>query len=459
MNPEPYLNFKPQNLILFILLAAIFFYSAGEAFGMRIIDIGERVKFCFSKPDPGFDRLQGFLKAADAVICSISGLKTSDKTALCSVIVTNNDMKDGFEINSSGDVLRIFLSEDLSGWDKNYKAQSAVISAMLLSRFGIKPDSNYGKVPAWMTAGILSKIEMRRNPAMLSGVLVYPGVRGLISGGVQPDLSCVLNNPLEYRDGPAFTLYSETCAIIIDAIARIPKSRDILMAMLKSAVDGEKADKAFKTAINDYIIRSGLDLSTVPVDQISPEKRADIWFGTVIRNSSVNIFFPGSADFVDKRLYELKTVSYTVAVPAGKDKPPKPEVRTCDISELGKKWNEIENPENVANICLKYFSELSNQSPSLIQAEVSKVAELLCNLKNIDKDTFESDFRSAEKKLREKIARLRQVEDYIGECETKFITFRKKYSAELKYLEDSGTFTGQFCPSLNSILDKEEKNF
>ena len=459
MNPEPYLNFKPQNLTLFISLAAIFLFSAGEAFGMRVIDIGERVKFCFSRPDPVFDRLQGFLKAADAVTCSISGLKTSDKTAMCSVIVTSNEMKEGFEINSSGDVLRIFLSDDISGWDKNYKTQSAVISAMLLSRFGIKPDSNYGKVPAWMTAGILSKIEMRRNPAMLSGVLVYPGMRGLIAAGVQPDLSCVLNNPLEYRDGPAFTLYSETCAIIIDAIARIPKGRDVFMAMLKSAIDGEKPDKAFKTAINDYIIRSGLDLSTLPVDRISPDKRADIWFGMAIRNSSVNIFFPGSADFVEKRINELKTVNYAVAIAAGKDKAPNPEIGTCDISELGKKWNEIENPENVANICLKYFSDLSNQSPSMIQTEVSRMAEMLGNLKNSAKEAFESDFKGAEKKLREKLARLRQVEDYIGECETKFVPFRKRYFAELKYLEDSGTFTGQFCPSLNSMLDKEEKSF
>jgi hypothetical protein len=436
----------------------LFVFSADEAFGMRIIDIGERVKFCFSRPDPGFDKLHGFLKAADAVTSSISGLKASDKTALCSVIITSNDMKDGFEINSSGDVLRIFLSDDLSGWDKNYKAQSALVSAMLLSRFGIKPDSNYGKVPAWMVAGILLKIEMRRNPAMLSGVLVYPGMRGLISDGVQPDLSCVLNNPLEYRDGPAFTLYSEICAIMIDSMARIPKSRDVFMAMLKSAIGGEKPDKAFKTAINDYIISSKLDLSTLPVDQISPERRADIWFEAVIRNSSVNIFFPGSVDFVGKRINELKTVNYTVAA-TGKDKPAKPEVKACDISDLGKKWNEIENPENVANICLKYFSELSNQSPSMIQAEVSRMAELLGNLKNSDKESFESDFRAAEKKLREKIARLKQVEDYIRECEAKFVPFRKRYSAELKYLEDSGTFTGQLCPSLDSILDKEEKNF
>ena len=398
---------------------------------MRITDISERVKFCFSRPDPRFDKLQSFLKAADSVTYSMSGLKASDKTALCSVILTNNEMKDGFEINTSGDVLRIFLSDDLSGWEKNYKTHSAVISAMLLSRFGIKPDADYGRVPAWMTAGILSKIEMRRTPAMLSGVLVYPGMRGLASGGVQPDLSCVMNNPLEYGDGPAFTLYSETCAIIIDAATRIPKSRDVFMAILKSAIAGEKPDPAFKTAINDYIIKSGLDLATIPVNQISPGKRAEIWFGTAIRNSSVNIFFPGSSDFVEKRLYELKTLNYTVVAATGKDKPSKPEVKSCEICELGKKWNEIENPENVANIYLRYFSELSNQSPSLIQNDVNKITELFSNLKDRDKEAFESDFKGAETILRERIVKLRQVEDYIRESEAKFVPFGKRYSAEL----------------------------
>ena len=452
--------------MLLISTALLFLLSADEVSGMRIIDVGERVKFCFSRPDPKFDKLQSFLKAADSVTYSMSRLKAADKTTLCSVIVTNNDMKDGFEINTSGDVLRIFLSDDLSGWEKNYKAHSAVISAMLLGRFGIKPDANYGKVPAWMAAGILSKIEMRRNPAMLSGVTVYPGMRGLVSGDVQPDLWCVMNNPLEYGDGPSFTLYSEACAIIIDSLTRIPNSRDVFMAILKSAIAGEKPDTAFKTAINDYIMKSGFVFSTLPVDRISPEKRAEIWFGTAIRNSSVNIFFPGSSDFVEKRLDELKTFNCMSAVATGKDKMVKSEpdrqtaeVRTCEIHELGVKWNEIENPERIANIYRGYFSDLSNQSPSLIQNDVNKIAELFGNLNDGDKETFARDFNAAEKVLRKKIVTLRQVEDYVRKSEIKFVPFGKRSSAELKYIEETGTFTEQFCPSLNSILDKEEQNF
>lgn len=426
---------------------------------MKIIDISERVKFCFNRPDPRFDKLQSFLKAADSVTYSMSGLKSSDKTALCSVIITNNDMKDGFEINTSGDVLRIFLSDDLSGWEKNYKTHSAAISAMLLSRFGIKPDLNYGKVPAWMTAGIISKIDMRRNPSMLSGVTVYPGMRGLASGGVQPDLWCVLNNPLEYRDGPSFTLYSEICAIIIDSIARIPKNREVFSAILKSAIAGGKTDTAFKIAINDYIMKSGFDFSTLPVDQITPEKRVGIWFETSVRNSSVNIFFPGSSDFVEKRLNELKTLSYTAIAAAGKEKASNPEIKTCEMYELGKKWNEIENPERIANIYGRYFSELSNQAPAQIKNEVIKIVEIFSRLKDNDRETFERDLKEAENKLRAKITVLRQTEDYIRDSEAKFSPFGKRYSAELKYLEETGTFTGQFFPYLNSILDKEEKNF
>jgi hypothetical protein len=450
----------------FLLAAILFLFYAAEASAMRTTDISERVKFCFSRTDPSFDRLQSFLKAADSVTYSMSGLKAADKTSRCSVIVTNTDMKDGFEINTSGDMLKILLSDDLSRWEKNYTAHSAVISAMLLSRFGIKADTNYGKVPAWMTAGILSKIEMRRNPVMLPGVLVYPGMRGLASGGVQPDLWCIMNNPLEYRDGPSFTLYSETCAVIIDSITKIPKSRDIFMAILKSSVDGKKPDMAFKTAIDDYIMRSGFVFSTLPVEQISQEKRAEIWFGTAIRNSSVSIFFPGSSDFVKKRMDELKTFNCMAATAPAKDKPDKPEqdsrtteIRSYEIQELGEKWNEIENPERIANIYRGYFIDLSNQSPSLIQSDLKKIAELFNNLKDKDRETFADNFKKAETNLQKKIVRLRQVEDYITESETKFVPFGKKYSTELKYIEETGTFTGAFCPSLNSILDQEEKNF
>lgn len=453
------LFFKTQKLILCISAAFIIAFSAAEAYGMRIIDISERVKFCFNRPDPRFDRIQGFLKAADSVTYLISGLKASDKTALCSVIITSNEMKDGFEINTSGDVLRIFLSDDLSAWEKNYGFHSAVVSAMLLSRFGIKPDLNYGRVPAWMTAGIISKIEMRRNPSMLSGVTVYPGMRGLASGDVQPDLWCIINNPLEYRDGPSFALYSEICAIIIDSISRFPKNREVFSSILKSSVGGEKADMAFKTAINDYIMKSGIDFSTLPVDQLSPEKRVGLWFDTSIRNSSVNIFFPGSSDFVGKRLDELKTLNYTAVTADGKEKTSKPEIKTCEMFELGKKWNEIENPERIANIYGRYFSDLSNQAPAQIKNEVIKIVELFSRLRDSDKDAFERDLKEAENKLRSKIAILRQTEDYIRECENKFTPFGKRYSAELKYLEETGTFTGRFFPSLNAILDKEEKNF
>jgi hypothetical protein len=450
--------------MLLISATALFFFPAGEASGMKITDIGDRVKFCFSRPDPGFDKLQSFLKAADSVTYSMSGLRASDKTAMCSVIVTNDEMKDGFEIKTNGDMLRIFLPADLSGWEKNYKTHSAIISAMLLVRFGIRPDANYRMVPDWITAGVISKIEMRRNPAMLSGVLFYPGMQGLVSAGVQPDLWCIINNPLEYGDGPSFTLYSETGAVIIDSIARIPKGRDVFMAILKSATNGEKPDTAFKTAINDYITKSGFDFSTVQVDNASPEKKAEIWFGITVRNSSVNIFFPGSADFVEKRLDELKTLNYRVAVPAEKEKPEQQnsgtaEIRSCEIRELGAKWNEIENPEKIANFCVRYFSDLSNQSPSLIQNDMNRMSNLFSNMKDGDKETFERDFKDAEANLRKAILKLRQLEDYIRESETNFVPFWKRYSSELKYIEETGTFTEQFCPSLNSILDKEEKNF
>jgi plasmid replication initiation protein len=87
------------------------------------------------------------------------------------------------------------------------------------------------------------------------------------------------------------------------------------------------------------------------------------------------------------------------------------------------------------------------------------MSKLFSNLKDGDKETFERDFRDAEANLRKAILKLRQLEDYIRESETKFVPFWKRYSSELKYIEETGTFTGRFCPSLNSILDKEEKNF
>jgi hypothetical protein len=442
-----------------VSLVFLFVFSACETSGMKTIDISERVKFCFNRTDPKFDKLQSFLKAADAITYSISGLKASDKSALCSVIVTNNELKDGFEINTSGDVLRIFISDDLSGWEKNYKTQAAVISAMLLGRFGIKPDLNYERVPAWMHAGVISRIETRRNPSRLTVALVYQGVRGLISGGAYPDLWCILNNPLEYRDGPAFTLYSEICAIIIDSIARNPKRRDIFLAMLKSSIGGEKPDNSFKIAISDYIIKSGFDVSTLPLDQLTAERRGEIWFGTVVRNTSLTIFFPGSSDYVEKRLDELITFKYIPAAAAGSDRPSKSELRSCEIYELGKKWNEMENPERIANIYGRYFSELSNQSSPLVQNEVNKIFDLFNRLKDNDKDTFERDLKDAVTKLREKTVKLRLIEDYLRESEGKFIPLVKMYAAELKYLEESGAFIGQFCPSLNSILDKEERHF
>jgi hypothetical protein len=439
--------------------AILFLFAAADASGMRIIDISDHMKLCFTRTESKLDKIQSFIKAADHITYSLSGLKSSEKNTICSVIITKTKMDEGFEINTSGNVLRIFLSDDFSGWEKNYKTHSAIVSALLLNRFGIRPDSNYDKVPAWINAGILSKIEMRRNPAMLSGVTVYPGTRGLLSGDSQPDLWCVLNNPLVYGDGPSYTLYSEACAIIIESLARVTGSRDVFMSILKSAIDGEKPDQAFKTAINDYIMKSGFDYSTLPVDQIPPKERCELWFETAVRNSSVNIFFPGSSDFLEKRLEVLNTLNYMVASEPGKEKPSKPQIRSCKIYELGKKWNEIENPERIANIYARYFSDLSNQSPYLIQNDVNKIVELFSRVKDNDKEAFENDYRTAETILRAKIVKLRQLEDYIRECEIKFIPFGKRYSTDLDYLEKTGSFTGQFCPSLDSILDKEEKNF
>jgi hypothetical protein len=90
---------------------------------------------------------------------------------------------------------------------------------------------------------------------------------------------------------------------------------------------------------------------------------------------------------------------------------------------------------------------------------VNKIIELFSRVRDNGRDTFERDFKNAETALRAKIAELRRIEDYMRESEAKFVPFGKRYSAELKYLESSGTFIGQFCPTLNSIMDREEKNF
>ncbi len=456
----------PLNISLVKLLFPAMFLSIAcllpmELSAARMITISDRVKFYPPRIDPKYEKLQSFLKAADGAISSASSFKAGEKGLACSVIISGTDLKNGFEVNTVGNETRIFLAEDAAEIDRKPGIQSMIVSSLLLCRFGMKPDNGFAKVPEWMGAALLYKTEKRKNTSILQGIVTYQGVRALCISGSAPDLWNLINCPLEAGDGPSFRLYAEACLLMMDAISRFPGGgRDAFTSLLKSALDDEKAESSLRNVLHAAIKKSGVDYF------LSSEKEngrglVENWYGTVVRNSSVSIFYPGTSGYALRRIEELEEVGFEQVPVDAKSANPKPEEegdvpRTFKLVDFGTKWQEIKNPEKTVMDLQRKFSDLSNQLPPSFQDKINGFITLLKKLKDGRRDDFADEYRKLRQKFEAEMARLGEIEKFLDEGERKFIPFGTRCSFELEYLESAGGFAARFWPELEAELEKEE---
>ncbi len=465
-----------SNLIFPAILLAASFLLPADLLAARMVNISDRVKLYTPRLDQKYERLQLFLRAADGAVSSVSAPKSGEKGIPCSVIVSGNDLKEGFEISSAAGETRIFLTEDSATLEKDPKIQEMIISSMLLCRFGISPEGgSYAKVPAWMTAALINKIDRRKNNSLLLGVVTYCGVRALCISGNPPDLWRTVNFPLEPGDGPSYKLYSEACALLMDAIAKFPgNGRELFSSLLKYAMDDVKDASALKGVLEASIRKSGADIFIVPEN--GDGDMASDWFRMAARNSSISMFYPGTSDYAARRLGEIEKMECELApsearpAPEGEKKaaaeiPARPredgnvkkEVsRTFKIEELGEKWQEIKSPEKTVISLQRRFSDLSNQLPSSLQDKVNGILVALKRLKDGRRDSFAGEYKDARTKFVEEVSRLKELEEYIRESERKFVPFGQAYSPELGFMDEAGSFAGRFWPDLDVELAREE---
>ncbi|HBC87094.1 MAG TPA: hypothetical protein DCZ94_09085 [Lentisphaeria bacterium] len=441
-------------MALILGIASAFCLSPGLS-AYKTVELSDRMKFSCPRFDSNYKKIQDFLKAADHVMQNFPGFKAAEKNVLCSVSMTNADLKDGYEISVRGGALVIMLADpDIGEFDRNFKVQSAVISSLLLCRFGISPEKNIAKVPGWMVAGFLYRSERKNSSISMPGIITYPAARMLCISMSEPDLWRLLDNPLDFSDGPSYRLYSENCAMLVEALTHLPgDGKDVFTALLKSAVADEKPSDSFRHAVGPVVKKAGFDFPA-SFDIGEAGKLVEEWYKTFVRNSSVNIFYPGTSGFAVGRLEKIEMISYE-AVKSGKEE--KTEWKNCGITELGGKWLEMTNPEKAVTCRQRCLSDLSNQLPSMFQKEMNGLIIALKNLKDGGKEDFAAEYGKARKGFLERAFFLKEIEDYLSEGEGKHVSFGTRYSVELKYLEENGDFAGRFWPSLADELEKQQK--
>jgi len=453
------LFFRRKKKVLLALCSVLIILNCASLYALKTVEIGDRMKFSYPRIDQRYEKIQDFLKAVDHMIQNLPGFKALEKTVICYVVIAGTDIKDGYEISEKGGVLRIMLADDPESFVNNYKVQSAVLSTLLLCRYGINPTGNIGKVPGWMVSGFLCRAESRRISPFMPGLITYPATRALSIAMSEPDLHSILENPLDYSDGPAYQLYSEICAVLVEALTRFPGGgREVITSMLKASMaDGNPYD-SFRNSTAQILKKVRGDFPASPEIEDS-DKLFEVWSKTIMRNGSVNIFFPGDSKFAIRRLESIEDVSYELIQPPAKDNDEKTKVewRRCRMGELGNKWQEISNPEKTVLRLIRCMGEFSNQVPQMLQKDVNKLIISLKDLKEGDRDDFAGDYGKARKKFMENASALRQIEDYIAAGEKEFVPFGTRYSVELKYLDDAGSFAGRFWPSLESELERQQK--
>jgi len=399
-------------------------------------------------------KIQQLFRKIDFLVRFLANDKKSQQDN-CSVILVDREVLDNIEIISvKGNDLRLYLSEKHRSWEKDDQVLAQAVSAMLLQNYRIQADQHYHQVPRWLSTGLLRNLRNRLDRKKIPGVSTYPGIHALFREGLSVDLWKIIQYPLSPEDGPAYQLYTEACEILLDAILKLPKGKEILKDLVYTAAKGISDEMAFQT-----VLGKTPPLTNEVFPEVGIRRRLKDWYIKSAYRASINIFKPAGAKFAELQFRQAEKIEYTAKPGENAKAPEKTEQRFCLLGELGEKWPEIKDPLLLVTEQENKFTKLYHAVPTVLHPSIIKIFAALKKLKSGDPDDFTTGYAVARKEFYQQLNRLIAIEEYLATAERQFISPAQRYVEELKVIRRGRQQQEQIWPQLDELLAKEEWEF
>lgn len=453
------MNSLRKNKIIILLFVAFTLPCGFSSRLSAVVPWENKIKIYTHKKNLKTAEIRRFFIELHNAASYLTRNKTTYKDSHCSVIFLDKKIKNNLEILSVDNNLKIYLPEDPSLWEKNLKTHSSIISALLLQKYGIKPDNLYMKVPDWITSALLRRVRRQMDKSKIPGIPAYPGIHAMMTENFELNPWIFIKHPLKYEDNHAYELYSEGCELLLESILRISGGKNAVQTIVKLAVDGISPEAAFKTSIKKLLEKHDADsFLSVPSDisekADSSDLKIELWFKSSAQNLSVNLFNPAPGKFTEKMLIRMQKISYREK--AEGDKHNRQEY-CCDIEDFPEKSDKIEDPILIVSRHQKCLTELLYQSSMILHPSMGNICGALSYLKTGEKRKFRSKYTKAKSEFHDAFGRLTEIESFLAAQEQAFIPPSYRYSEQLKILEESRKPSEALWPDLHKYLDGEEK--
>lgn len=448
-----------RRLMVTALLAALF---AAVAAGTDDAGSSEAPAILIKNlADDDVFRMRKLIRGLDAEVARTLkvGSDETGETPPCEILFRLDSAEVGV-INLGGGV-KIYLPANPGVWEADAGVISDLTAALIIRRLGAAPDERLmAMIPPWLAAGIGAKVWHRDNRGDIPGVRVYPGAHALVCAGIYPELRDLIAGPPP-PPGPAGRLQAELYEIVLDSLRRSCRQFDEpLKKMLAERIaNGRSAEEAFDLTFTREVVSKlsdGVpDFYKTENEELSGDAKLQNWFRRELRRRAINTCAPATPAFAEQCFLAASLVDYKILIQDEDGRSIKLE-RTCPLSELAMRWDEVFDKYRLIHKLEQRFATLRYESPDECVPALSKIIDAISGLANGDTSGYEADITAAAAEFNTALESRRRLEQYLEGFENRNYPPSYRYGYAIRYFNGDD---GAEWPRLEKYLDEMEKEY
>ncbi len=353
----------------------------------------------------------------------------------CRIVMDRTRMPEEIVLSFSGNRTDIYLGEKFVSLEEDAAYRSRLAAAMLAARYGLKNSSP--ALPVWIQYGLEG---VRRN-AKSSGKIVrnlrnYPVLRALLGAGYMPDFRALMQLEEITLSGNAREAFSEFSRFLLEMFAK--------KSGIKNNVLGDYVSSMLKGgASEESVYRATLQ----KVMNGKPEAdffRAEAGF------AAFNARTPRPAEELLKQMPDVPRFSFVSGGENGKG-------FTGTVLQLPGLFKEkhplaLAAKEQVRKRIAQWISEMPPEC-SVFSRELILALE---QMNGGDPDAEIQRFSAAEKLLKEKLQEQERIEQFMEDCQNRFVQPGLLFREELSVMSQNADFlTGEE----EAFFDRTEQSY
>lgn len=433
---------KRLALCLMLLTAAASMHAAA-------LKVTSNTEFIFEKYGNAYFKLKKYLRTADSLTSMF--IKSSNSKLIPRLIIIDGlKMKGDISIIPVGSSISIYINSDFAAWQDSEQVNKYLISYLLLTKCGIKPEDDKSPIPDWILTGIWAELKYKTSERTFSPTNYYPGLMALTHAGDVPDVYHIINMPLDTSDGMAYELYEEACRFLLLESFQLSRGKEnaIVDIVILAASGKYSKDEMFNSTIGRLAAQR---FTSGPNASLLETEKTKLWFDNIAKRKFINYFFPLDAEAVEAEIKQISPMTCEVKV-SGSDY----KKITLDFAQLPDYWIKIKDRQNLKSKLLNDLHTLQAKAPPLLVQPLSELIKAVSNLGERTSNLEKDDIKRALDLYYATNARQAEIEKLLENTEYQYRSVKEVYLNEYKVINQEKEAP---WPALETYLDSVEKKY